>query len=197
MIMDKYKVKSTDSLYYVEAENKNEARKLVLEREGIKIEKVEEDITDTKGKLIYLEQDDPRWKNETIGNTKVTLGAKGCLITDLSMASYWAGNFFTPAEIAKKAKFTSNALYIWKSGDDFLPFKFVYRYYYRDINKIADIIHSEKGICVVEVKNGAHWLFAISYNNRLLAIDPINAGIVDVEATYGKVTGFAELTLKQ
>jgi len=197
--MDQYRVTNENEEYLVEADSKNKARKEVLKKEGITVEKVEfEDVGDTTGEWIFLEQDDPRWADEKIGKTSFTIGAYGCLITDLSMLSYWYGGFFTPEEIAKKANFTNEGYYIWSSGDLFLPFDFEYRYYNRDIEKIKSILFSDDNAVVVRVSayGAYHWLAVIGYDQvskELLGADPLTGDRVFIESKYGKINGFAEV----
>jgi len=198
--MDKYRVTNENEEYLVEADSKNKARKEVLKKEGITVEKVEfEDVVDTTGEWIFLEQDDPRWKNVKMGKSNSTIGSYGCLITDLSMLSYWYGGFFTPEEIAKKANFTNEGYYIWSSGDLFLPFDFKYRYYTRDIEKIKSILFSDDNAVVVRVSayGAYHWLAVIGYDQvskEFIGADPLTGDKVFIERKYGRINGFAELS---
>jgi len=200
--MDTYKVETPNEYYTVEAENSNKARKKILEKEGITFSKIElEDVGDTTGDWIFLEQDDPKWKDTPIGDSDTDVGTDGCLITDLSMLSYWFGEYFTPREIAQKAKFTSKGWYIWRNGDSFLPFDFVYRYYRRDITKIKQILFSKDNACIVRVSHGRayHWLAVIGYDQktgRLLGADPLDGASSHIEIEYGRINGFAEVTRK-
>ncbi|MDA3837238.1 MAG: hypothetical protein PF542_06480 [Nanoarchaeota archaeon] len=198
--MDVYNVDTPDEEYKVSAQSKNKARKEVLEKEGITLEKVElEEYGDTKGDWIYLEQDDKRWANEKIGDSNATIGGFGCLITNLSSLSYWYGKYFTPKEIAEKGKFTYDGSYYWKSGDSFLPFDFVWRYYTRDFGKIKEILFSEDNACVVRVSLGGayHWLAVIGFDsktNKLIGADPLTGDSCFIEERYGRINGFAEVT---
>lgn len=200
--MDQYLVETPEEEYKVEAKSKNEARKIILEKENIKVNKVElEDNGDTKGDWIYLEQDDKRWGDITMGDSGKTLKRWGCLDTDLSMHSYWYGKYFNPGEIAKKAKFTKDGSYIWKSGDSFLPFNFVWRYYSRDIEKIKEILFSENNACVVRVCLGSyyHWLAVIGFDqkrNELIGADSLTGDECYIEERYGMINGFAEVSRK-
>ena len=200
--MDKYKVTNEDEIYYVEAETKNKARKEVLEKEGVTLEKVElEEVGDTTGDWIYLEQDEPRWSFVTLGNTNMTIGEYGCLVTSLSMLSYWYGDYFRPDEIANKSLFTEQGWYLWKSGDGYLPFDFKYRYYSRDMTKIKSILYSEDNAVIVRVSayGAYHWLAVIGFDDisgQLIGADPLDGGPSFIEKEYGRINGFAEVKRK-
>lgn len=195
-----YKIKTKNGSYDLKAEDVSELRKLILEKEEISFEEVNPPLlSDTLGKLIYLEQDDPRWKDDKLGQSNATIGRYGCTITCLSMASHWYGYYLKPWELAKKLRFTSEGLLYWDSMNDVCPFTFVWRYYTRNVAKLFEIISSRDNACILEVKafGARHWLFALSYNNgRFYAIDPLTATIVDVEAKYGAIVGFTEVKRK-
>lgn len=193
----KYQITTPREKYFLDEDNVNELRKAILKKEKIQYVEYEQ----PKARFIFLEQDDPRWGKVRIGNTPYELEDYGCLIANLSMLSYWYGKYFSPDQIAKKASFTSDGSYIWKSGDSFLPFKFVYRYYARDIEKIKSILFSEDNACVVRVfwdkyKKSYHWLTVIGYDQKsgkLIGADPINGQRVYIEDRYGTINGFAEV----
>ncbi|NCU32414.1 MAG: hypothetical protein EOM23_05680 [Candidatus Moranbacteria bacterium] len=194
----KYKVTTPRETYEIEAENVGDLRKDIVTREKISYQEVQEPT----GRFIFLEQDDPKWRKTKIGNTPYELEDFGCLITVLSMFSYWYGKYFTPAQIAKMAKFISDGSYIWNSGNSFLPFKFKYRYYSRDIEKIKEILFSKDNACAVRVfysklKKSYHWIAVIGYDSKsgkLIGADPINGQSVVIEDKYGLINGFAEVT---
>lgn len=200
--MAKYKVDTQEEEYYVEADSSNKARKEIMKVEKITMEKVElEDVGDTTGNFIFLEQDDPRWTEKKLGGSNSSVGRYGCLVTCLSMLSYWYGEYFNPGEIAEKANFTTKGYYYWKSGDEFLPFNFVWRYYKRDIVKIKQILFSKDNACVVRVNYAGayHWLAVIGYDKKtgkLLGADPIDGSSSYIEIEYGQINGFAEISRK-
>jgi len=53
----------------------------------------------------YFKQNDPRWKNVTIGHSKSTLGRYGCAVASVAMVLKYHGNNITPGELAKKPIF--------------------------------------------------------------------------------------------
>lgn len=193
--MSEYKVTTPRSSYVVEAENKAKARKKICDKESIVIEK--QKAQPPSNGFIFLEQDDPRWDNVTIGNTPYTVGDWGCLITSLSMLSYWYKDYKDPAWIAKNLRYTSNGSLYWTSMNGKLPMNFVRRYYVRNITKIVSILKSKDNACVIEVPYGKwkHWLAVVGFEaNAIVAADPIDGTRCYPESKYGKITGFAEVT---
>lgn len=193
----KYEVKTPREKYVVEEDNVSDLRKAILKKEGITYVEMEEHANPG---FIFLEQDDPKWGKVTIGNTPFELEDFGCLITDLSMLSHWYGKYLTPGELAKALFFNSNGELFWNSVDKICPFKFVYRYYTRDIEKIKSILFSKDNACVVRVfynkyKKSYHWLVVTGFDQKsgkLIGADPINGQRVFIEDKYGLINGFAE-----
>jgi hypothetical protein len=106
--------------------------------------------------MVYLSQQDPRWVNKKYDGN-YTIGRYGCTITDVAMFYDWAfGKAQTPDWIASQLKF-SNGLLLWNSLSN-IGLKFVYRYYSRDDNRIAQALASPVEGCLIEV-NHNHWLF--------------------------------------
>jgi len=59
-------------------------------------------------------QQDPRWKDDKIGNSKWTLGVKGCVVCSVCTLASWFGETITPKELAShKELFTLDGLMIW------------------------------------------------------------------------------------
>ncbi|TRZ77532.1 hypothetical protein D4R87_02575 [bacterium] len=71
----------------------------------------------------YFKQNDPRWKNVTIGHSKSTLGRYGCAVASVAMVLKYHGNNITPGELAKKPIFYKD-LIKWPS--EFGNVKLVY-----------------------------------------------------------------------
>lgn len=194
----KYQVTTPRGKYEIEADNVSDLRKEIVSREKISYIEIQEPT----GSFIFLEQDDPKWGKITLGNTPFELEDFGCLITSLSMFSYWYGKYFNPGQLAKMLKFDADGNFLWKSMDGVCPFTFVYRYYSRDIKKIKDILFSKDNACVVRVfydkyKKSYHWIAVIGYDSKsgkLIGADPINGQSVVIEDKYGLVNGFAEVT---
>jgi hypothetical protein len=196
----KYEIKTQREKYTLEADNAADLRKAIMKKENISYAEFEEKVH--SGSFIFLEQDDPAWGKITLGNTPYELEDYGCLITVLSMFSYWYGKYFNPGQLAKMLKFDANGNFLWLSMNGILPFKFVYRYYTRDAAKIKEILFSKDNACAVRVyanrlKKSYHWIAVIGYDSKsgkFIGADPINGQSVFIEDKYGLINGFAEVT---
>lgn len=49
----------------------------------------------------YFRQNDPRWKDTTIGHSRSTMGRYGCAVTSVAMVAKFLGTNITPGELAK------------------------------------------------------------------------------------------------
>jgi len=113
--------------------------------------------------------------------------------------SEWYGNYINPGKLVGKLKYTKTGLYYWKSGDDVLPFKFVYRYYRRDDKKIKEILYSKDNACILQVWNYKHWVLLVGYSRvyGYRVFDPLRGDIVYLNKRYGSgIQGFAEFQRK-
>lgn len=148
--------------------------------------------------MIKLSQRDPKWRYKKIGQSNLTIGNYGCLITDISMFSDWYGKYRDPAWMSKNLQFTQGGLLIWKSIDSSkLPMKFVYRYYTKNDAKIREILASRDGVCLLQV-NSNHWVALVGYS-RLYGYrvaDPFYGDVIYLNKRGYRITGFAELTRK-
>ena len=78
--MEKYRVLKNNNEYFVEAENKNEARKIILEKENIIVEKFE-GFEDS----IYWQRN-PRYKGLKLGKSNTDMQIYGCALMCWSKA---------------------------------------------------------------------------------------------------------------
>lgn len=51
--------------------------------------------------MTYYSQRDPRWKNERLGKSNVTIGSHGCALTSVAMALSAFGYQFSPSDLNK------------------------------------------------------------------------------------------------
>lgn len=110
--------------------------------------------------MIRLSQRDIRWGGKPIGKTNVLIRDKGCVITNISMLSDYFGQLQHPSWMAKNLEFTSGALLIWKSIDKVLNFKFEWRFYSYQEQRILAAIKDPKKACLLEIKK-SHWVIAL------------------------------------
>lgn len=181
--------------YELEADNRSELLEKIISEEKIVIEEKHE----TSGAFVVLSQQDKRWSSQKIGESSVTVGSHGCLITGISMLSAWYGTFHNPEWMAKHLSFTKDGLLIWNSiTDSDLPMRFSYRYYSRNDAKIREILASKDGACLLQVNNGKHWVVLVGYSrvNGYRIADPFYGDIVYLSKRYPNITGFAEVTRK-
>lgn len=131
--------------------------------------------------MIKLSQNNKEWAKETIGNTKVTIGAMGCTITCISMISDYFKSFKTPDWMAKNLSFTPEARIYWNSinNNKELNFDFEYRYYIDKhgntmYNAIQEAVSNPDKAVILEVRR-AHWVVDLSkylWLNKYKTQDP-------------------------
>lgn len=109
--------------------------------------------------MIKLSQRDPRWSWKKIGNSNSTIGAYGCTITCIAMASDYFRCYHDPGWMAKYLKFL-NDLVIWQSIEKVCCFKFKWRYYKHDKPVFAEALINPKTVLLLNVQSGRHWVIA-------------------------------------
>lgn len=156
--------------------------------------------------IKLLSQRDPAWGNLNLGQSNLKMKDYGCVTTCLSSLSAWYGDYINPGKLVAKLKYTMIGLLYWKSGDDVLPFKFVYRYYnsycsnikVRDA-KLKEILFSKDNSCMLQVNNYKHWVLLVGYSRfyGFKVFDPYYKDIIYLTKRYGSgIQGFAEFTKK-
>ena len=108
--------------------------------------------------MLKLSQRNLVWSFKTIGKSSSTIGALGCTITCISMASYWFGCYKDPAWMAKNLRFLKD-LIIWQSIGEKLCFGFEWRFYKYDEKRILDGLKDPNKVCLLQVY-GRHWVLA-------------------------------------
>ena len=147
-------------------------------------------------------QQDPKWKDEGIGDTPYKIGAYGCLISAISSLGYWACDDKNPSWCSDNFSFTSNGSLYWDSVTDAdINMDFVYRYYGDDPVKIKEILESELNTVVIEVPafGARHWLAGLSYSSTkgYLVYDPWMDDTIYLLDRYPYVSGYAEFKSKK
>lgn len=157
--------------------------------------------------LDYLSQRDPRWATKMIGNSNITIGRMGCLITCLSMASQFCGCYMLPDEIASHNDWFEDASLIWINTD----FKNM-SFRWREGNQLKmvknkpvnmDLIYAwlahgdnrpfdHNRIAILQVANESHWVLGLwKVGDDILAIDPWTGETCLVLDKYNNITGAA------
>lgn len=118
--------------------------------------------------MKLFSQNDTRWKSNLLGNSNLTIGSSGCLITSLGMIS--DTNVDVVNTKLKAVKGFTEALVIWNKIQSALPkLKFVWRGpAYNNDSVLSQI--KRNGFCLVEAKNrftgSKHWMVFIG-NKKL------------------------------
>lgn len=156
----------------------------------------------------YLCQRDAKWANKMIGDSNVSIGRMGCLITCLSMASQFFGCYQSPDQIASNVKWFDTASLIWinmsfpsmsfrwregsqiANGDAKFDLEVLKAYLAHGDNRPSD----NNRVALINVANGSHWVLGLWYNDTekdILAIDPWTGKTCWIYQTYGNITGGA------
>lgn len=109
--------------------------------------------------MKILSQRDPAWGGKTIGKSSSLIKDYGCTITGISMLSDWYGCFKDPGWMAKNLSFLRD-LVIWQSIEKVLCFKFVWRYYKLNEEKLLEALKGKDTSALIQVKQ-VHWVVGI------------------------------------
>lgn len=165
----KYKIKTPRETYELEANNKDEVRKSICEKENITIEKAHEESYDQS---IY-HQLNPRYKGWTLGKSKTSMQLYGCA---LMCWSYVARK--DPKEVDKL--FIEKGVYNvdmidFKKASEVLGFK--------DYEKSTDINRmpsQEETIKEVALGRGQHFVVRINKDSKRTIFDPWQNAILPI-----------------
>lgn len=145
--------------------------------------------------LSPLSQNDPRWKDEFIGKTKLKIGRWGCTLTCLTMfLNYVMKANMTVNEVNLALKnvngFNANGLIIWdRIRLAFPDVKWTWRGYNYENWKVANYVYIKKLPVLVEVNLpsiGKHWVI---FTGFMKMVDPLD-GKVKSTSVY-KQTGYS------
>lgn len=147
--------------------------------------------------MQFFSQNDPRWKKEKIGNSKLLLGDYGCTTCCIADASSFFKELKTPLEIAQSDMYTTSGLVLWqKIGRVFKTFEFETRFYTYNKKLINDAFLHPRKVVLLNVNYGKHWVFLVG--SSLLAgykcSDPYPYPAV--MKRYSNIVGGAILRLK-
>jgi hypothetical protein len=109
-------------------------------------------------------QNDPVWKNFKIGDSSLSVGDYGCLISCIATLSSYFGENKTPGELCRiKKLFTPSGLVIWKKIDEvYKTMRFLYRYYQFNERVADDALLKDPNKCIIfQVDNKKHWVSAL------------------------------------
>lgn len=146
--------------------------------------------TGSTGPYAGWKQGDPAWATITIGNTSLTIGGVGCLVTSVSMLIAKSGvavnvdGDFNPGSFVQKLNQVGGfqgASLVWGSVDKVAPnFQFVGKYYVlgqsqqQKLSTLQNLL-AQGYYVVAEVKGetGSHWVAVDGINDStVLMMDP-------------------------
>lgn len=150
--------------------------------------------------LTKLRQGDPRWKDEKLGDSPLTIGRFGCTITCLSMGTEYFHSvnrrigYKLPPALAKSLLFTSGGLLIWSSLAS-IGLRRENRFYGRQDGVIQEALKNPLKICLLEV-NSSHWVLATgkSLLGGYNILDPLY-GDSSTTRRYKLITGGCVITI--
>ena len=114
--------------------------------------------------MKYFSQNNPIWKNDKLGASKLSIGNYGCTTSCICSAGTWFGETVTPKELASiKTFYTPAGLVIWHQIEHvFEKMKFFYRYYNFNEAVIDEfLITNPNSVVLLNVNNRAHWVLAL------------------------------------
>jgi hypothetical protein len=144
--------------------------------------------------MQYLCQRDPRWANQRIGASSLTLGRYGCTTVCLSMLSDHFGNYIKPPQVAQNIDwYTPQGLVLW--GKLAIPkMKFVKRLRVRSLVDIYASLNDPDGAVMLEVSHGSHWIVGLRktwLRDDVICIDPWTGRVCSAIGDYKNITGSA------
>ncbi|MEI6529689.1 MAG: hypothetical protein WCN88_04855 [Candidatus Falkowbacteria bacterium] len=153
--------------------------------------------------IKYLSQRDEKWSTDKMGNSNITIGRYGCLLTCISMMSDYFGCYKSPKELATNPHNFDDAGglqwinlsfpnfgFRWREGsqinvpNEVIDMKMIDSYLTEGKN------HSDRAV-VLNVANKSHWVLALwkTQDGDYLAIDPWTGKTCSVLETYGNING--------
>lgn len=145
-------------------------------------------------KMTYFSQRDPKWSQEKLGESTLTVGRYGCTTCCLSMLSSYFGCTKLPITLAHDVKnYTKDGLIIWKNLS-FQKMKFIERGYTRDDAKIREHIANPHKAVILQVDNGSHWVVGVRstyVGNDYWIVDPWDGKRKTLNKSYRNITGAA------
>lgn len=147
--------------------------------------------------MILLGQRDPKWSAMKLGQSNVTVGSHGCVITSIAMFSDWYKEYKDPGTLSKALTFTSTGLLYWSSiSKVFKTITFKWRFYSHDKKLITTALSSKWDTVLLNVDRNKHWVAAL-YHVPFVGYrcsDPWTK--TNRTYTYSEVGGGALLTKK-
>lgn len=141
--------------------------------------------------MTIYSQRDPRWANLLMGNSGLTVGRAGCVITDIAMLTTYFLPAKTPMKLLHQLKFTNEGKIIWASAS-FENFAWYKRVYNRDEREIEVHIKNPRLAVILEVANRSHWVVATGYellSKKIRIADPWTGDRASMDRYRNNITG--------
>jgi hypothetical protein len=150
--------------------------------------------------MKYFSQNNPLWKNDKMGNSKLTLGNYGCTTSCIATGGTWFHETITPKSLASvKTLYTNSGLILWKQIDNiYEKMKFFYRYYTFNEAVIDEfLITNPNSVVLLNVNNKSHWVLALKKTaSGYLCSDPYPFPAKNKVFARTNIQGFAVLIKK-
>lgn len=149
--------------------------------------------------MQLLSQRDPRWCQEKLGQTSLTIGRYGCTTVCLSMLSDYFGGFQVPIKIAHNVNFYTPEGFIKWLNLTFLSMKFERREYGENATNIQFALKDPDRAVILLVNDGQHWVVGMRKSllgNDWIVADPWTGKKCAAKGVYHNVTGAAYFVRK-
>lgn len=110
--------------------------------------------------MVILSQLDQRWSKIKMLPSNITIGKAGCTTTAICMLSDYFKCFRTPDQVVNVNIFYNKDGEIIWSLTKFDKFKFEWRSYGRDNQKINESLKLKEKACILQIHD-SHWVVAI------------------------------------
>lgn len=143
-------------------------------------------------------QRDGRWANIRIGDSSLTIGRFGCVITCIADLSTYFGDNLLPNEVANIHEFTTDGQILWNTGN-YGHMVFSRREYGRHNDRILHAIKHPDLAVILQVANKSHWVVAINAKegiDNLGIADPWLGDKTTMKRYNNNITGAAYFLLK-
>lgn len=151
--------------------------------------------------LLYLSQRDPKWANDKLGNSGLSIYNYGCATVDVSILTGVFGIWQTPAELAAvAANYDSQGYLQWEELNKMLKsIQFTREIQGRNDAAIVQALKGPNTACILQVDYGKHWVVCLHKmltKNDYACLDPWTGKECDVLANYHNITKSAHFVKK-
>jgi GH25 family lysozyme M1 (1,4-beta-N-acetylmuramidase) len=153
----------------------------------------------TVSQLIKFSQNDPKWKNYSLGQSNLKMSSYGCTTCCISTLGTYFGEMITPGDLAKtKRLYTPGGLILWGQIETiYKTMRFLWRYYQFDERVVDEHLINNPNTVVLLQVNRNHWVSALNKKwNAYLCSDPYPYPARNKTYKHKEITGMAVLIRK-